>query len=213
MQAVLESREIRDIARQMQMNVSADHGNEADKENVRDRGIITSYEISKITGEANCKVSDKIRRLVPRGREYYYDTLFTNESNCQYKAIALTEKGLDIFIKGVEGRGNRNTQKQIEDIKKIRAAVGIVTVEVQAQPEQIKESKTDKANKDDKIREAVDNLVLAESFITVVEDRFIGRDYENLTYQQRDDFERLFYFMADQLHSRIETLKAVVDGN
>ncbi len=213
MQAVLESREIRDIARQMQMNVSANHVNEVEKENVRDRGIITSYEISKITGEANCKVSDKIRRLVPRGREYYYDTIFTNESNCQYRAIALTEKGLDIFIKGVEGRGNRNTQKQIEDIKKIRAAVGIVSVKVQAQPEQIKESKTDKANKADKIREAVDNLVLAESFITVVEDRFIGRDYENLTYQQRDDFERLFYFMADQLHNRIKALKTVVDGN
>lgn len=206
MQAVLESREIRDIARQMQMNVSEEHDSEADKRDVRDRGIITSYEISKITGEANCKVSDKIRRIVPRGREYYYDTLFTNESNCQYKAIALTEKGLNIFIKGIEGRGNRSTQKQIEDIGKIKELVGFVRVE------NVSGEKNDKDVREQKIRDAVDNLVMADSFINVVEDRFIGRNYENLTYQERDDFERLFYFMADQLHSRIGELKALMES-
>lgn len=221
MQAVLESRDIKDIARQMQLNVSVGSSNETGKGNVRDMGIITSYEISKITGEPNCKVSDRIRRSVPSGREYYYDTVFANGSNSQHKAIALTEKGLNIFIKEIEQRGSRSTQKQIEDVRKIREAVGLTEkpkeekVEKAVRPireERRGSQETTISGKDDKIRVAVDNLVMADSFINVVEDRFIGRDYENLTYQERDDFERLFYFMADQLHSRIRALKDIVEN-
>lgn len=143
---------------------------------------------------------------MPRGKDYYYDTLFTSGSNCQYKALALTEKGLDIFIKKIEGRENRCTQKQIEDIRKIKEVVGFTKIEG------ANTARNEKEEKDRKIREAVDNLVMADSFINVVEDRFIGRDYENLTYQERDDFERLFYFMADQLHNRIGELKALMES-
>lgn len=202
MQAVLESRDIQDIAKQVQRSMPESLQHDVKE---REAGIITSYEISKITGEANCKVTDRIRRLVPRGRDYYYDTLFTSQSNCQFKALALTAKGLDVFIKRIEGQGGRCTQKQAEDIKKIKAAVGFET-------ENVKPVRNEKEEREKKIREAVDNLVMADSFINVVEDRFIGRDYENLTYQEKDDFERLFYFMADQLHSRIGELKALVES-
>lgn len=221
MQAVLESRDIRDIAKQMRMGISVECDGSVDKEDGRNMGIITSYEISKITGEPNCKVSDRIRRSVPSGKEYYYDTVFANGSNSQHKAIALTKKGLNIFIKEIEQRGSRSTQKQIEDVRKIREAVGLVgeskeeKVEKAAIPireERRRSQKTVIGGKEEKIRAAVDNLVMADSFINVVEDRFIGRNYENLTYQEREDFERLFYFMADQLHSRIRELKAVVES-
>lgn len=217
MQAVLESRDIKDIAKQIRMSGVVDSDNVACMGRAINRSIITSYEISKITGESNCKICDKIRRLVPRESEYCHDTAFANESNSRYKAIALTEKGLDIYIKGIEGRGNRRTQKQIEDIRKIREAVGIRMEE--QEKEETKPARTERRSvaqkgvedgRYEKIKAAVDNLVMADSFINMVEDRFIGRDYANLTYQEREDFERLFYFMADQLHSRIEALKDIV---
>lgn len=220
MQAVLESRDLQDIARQVQMSVSGDMHCEQDN---KIRAAITSYEISKITGKANSKVQDDIRRIVPSGKEYQYETIFVNGSSCRYKAIALTEKGLESYIKSIESRGKRITQKQIMDIEKIKEVAGISAPKMSVMttmpeipktpmPERRQTQRVRRtSDREQKIREAVENLAIAESTINVVEDRFIGKDYENLTYQQRDDFERLFYFMTDMLHDRIGKLKALME--